>query len=195
MSKQTPPAPTASAIGRCPTIIQIVGRPDTGSLSRTIAPTDHPLFPKNHLIYLADILYRAWVAPWFSELSKWKKNLKENKITMTYFPFTSPILFKYQYLMKCKQNFVTFNQNDLQMEFFQIYVTFFTNWPCKMAASAVTKNSENKKQTISHELPNGFGHKFCHTDAFIEFLMWKHKAGEPKHSAEFLSEELCPFIF
>ena len=25
MSKQTPPAPTASAIGPCPTIIQIVG--------------------------------------------------------------------------------------------------------------------------------------------------------------------------
>ena len=40
MSKQPPPAPTASAIG--PTIIQIVGRPGTGSLPRTIAPSDHP---------------------------------------------------------------------------------------------------------------------------------------------------------
>ena len=37
-----PPAPTASAIGPCPTIIQIVGRPGTGSLSRTFAPPDHP---------------------------------------------------------------------------------------------------------------------------------------------------------
>ena len=37
MSKQPPPAPTASAIGPCPTIIQSVGRPGTGSLSRTIA--------------------------------------------------------------------------------------------------------------------------------------------------------------
>ena len=27
MSKQPPPAPTASAVGPCPTIIQIVGRP------------------------------------------------------------------------------------------------------------------------------------------------------------------------
>ena len=31
MFKQPPPAPTASAIGPCPTKIQIVGRPDTGS--------------------------------------------------------------------------------------------------------------------------------------------------------------------
>ena len=42
MSKQPPPAPTASATGPCPTIIQIVGRPGTGSLPRTFAPPDHP---------------------------------------------------------------------------------------------------------------------------------------------------------
>ena len=38
MSKQPPPAPTASAVGPCPTAIQIVGRPGTGSLPSTIAP-------------------------------------------------------------------------------------------------------------------------------------------------------------
>ena len=42
MSKQPPPAPTASAIGPCPTVIQIVGRPGIGSLPSTIAPPDHP---------------------------------------------------------------------------------------------------------------------------------------------------------
>ena len=42
MSKQPPPAPTASAVGPCPTVIQIVGRPGTGSLPSTIAPPDHP---------------------------------------------------------------------------------------------------------------------------------------------------------
>ena len=42
MSKQPPPAPTASAIGPCPTVIQIVGRPGTGRLPGTIAPPDHP---------------------------------------------------------------------------------------------------------------------------------------------------------
>ena len=42
MSKQHQPAPTASAVGPCPTVIQIVGRPGTGSLPSTIAPTDHP---------------------------------------------------------------------------------------------------------------------------------------------------------
>ena len=42
MSKQPPPAPTASALGPCSTVIQIVGRPGTGSLPSTIAPPDHP---------------------------------------------------------------------------------------------------------------------------------------------------------
>ena len=42
MSKPPPPVPTASAIGPCPTVIKIVGRPGTGSLSSTIAPPDHP---------------------------------------------------------------------------------------------------------------------------------------------------------
>ena len=44
MSKQPPPASTASAIGPCPTVIQTEGRPGTGSLPSTIAPPDHPLF-------------------------------------------------------------------------------------------------------------------------------------------------------
>ena len=39
MSKQ--PAPAASAVGPCPTIIQIVGRPGTGSLE----PSHHPTTP------------------------------------------------------------------------------------------------------------------------------------------------------
>ena len=38
MSKQPPPAPTASAVGPCPTVIQIVGRPGPGRLSRPIGP-------------------------------------------------------------------------------------------------------------------------------------------------------------
>ena len=42
MSKQPPPAPTASVVGPCPNIIQSVGRPGTGSLPSTIAPPDHP---------------------------------------------------------------------------------------------------------------------------------------------------------
>ena len=42
MFKQPPPAPTTSAVGSCPTIIQIVGRPGIGSLPRTIALPDHP---------------------------------------------------------------------------------------------------------------------------------------------------------
>ena len=42
MSKQPPPAPTASAVDPCPTVIKIVGRPSTGSLPSTFAPPDHP---------------------------------------------------------------------------------------------------------------------------------------------------------
>ena len=42
MSIQPPPASTASAVGPCPTVIQIVGRPGTGSLPSTIALPYHP---------------------------------------------------------------------------------------------------------------------------------------------------------
>ena len=42
MSKPSPTAPTASAIGPYPTVIKIVGRPGTGSLP--IAPPDQPLW-------------------------------------------------------------------------------------------------------------------------------------------------------
>ena len=42
MSEQPPPAPIASAVGPCPTVIQIVGRPGTGRLPSTIALPDHP---------------------------------------------------------------------------------------------------------------------------------------------------------
>ena len=45
MSKPPSPAPTARAIGPCPTVIKIVGRPGTGSLPSTIAPPDHPQNP------------------------------------------------------------------------------------------------------------------------------------------------------
>ena len=41
-SKNVQTIPTASAVGACPTIIQIVGRPGTGSLPSTITLTDHP---------------------------------------------------------------------------------------------------------------------------------------------------------
>ena len=43
MSKQSPPALTASAIGPCPTIIQISRTLGTESLPSTIALPDHPL--------------------------------------------------------------------------------------------------------------------------------------------------------
>ena len=46
MSKQPPPAPTASAGVPCSTIIQIIGRPGTGSLPRAIASPDHPFLVK-----------------------------------------------------------------------------------------------------------------------------------------------------
>ena len=61
MSKQPPPAPTASAVGPCPTVIQIVGRPGTGSLPSTIAPpltaseTYKCRLPDNASIFSAEI--------------------------------------------------------------------------------------------------------------------------------------------
>ena len=52
MSKQPPPAPTASTVGPCPTIIQIVGRPGTGSFPKTIAPPDHPSLIKGKCLFI-----------------------------------------------------------------------------------------------------------------------------------------------
>ena len=42
MSKQPPSAPTASAVGPCPTVIQIVGRP---ALEVYPGPSHHPTTP------------------------------------------------------------------------------------------------------------------------------------------------------
>ena len=53
MSKPPLPAPTACAIGPCPTVIKIVGRPGTGSLPITIAPPDHPSFRKGKIGIIA----------------------------------------------------------------------------------------------------------------------------------------------
>ena len=61
MSKQPPPAPTASAVGPCPTVIQIVGRPGTGSLTSTTRP------PTN-LIYIGGAFYTLEPTSGFVEM-------------------------------------------------------------------------------------------------------------------------------
>ena len=43
MSKQPPPAPTASAVGPYPNVSQTVGRPGTGSLNQHDRSTRPPL--------------------------------------------------------------------------------------------------------------------------------------------------------
>ena len=55
MSKPPPPAPTASAVGLCPTVIKTVGRPGTGSLPSTFAPPDHPLQIQASAILVFDL--------------------------------------------------------------------------------------------------------------------------------------------
>ena len=58
MCKHPTSAPTASAIGPCLTFIQIVGRPGTGSLPKTIAPLDHDRYREaNYLKYQEEHLY------------------------------------------------------------------------------------------------------------------------------------------
>ena len=70
MSKQPP---TASAVGPCPTVIQIVGRPGTRSLPRTIAPPDHPsmngicsgkIHKLSNKIYLNNPEMLFWLIGW-----------------------------------------------------------------------------------------------------------------------------------
>ena len=60
-------------------------------------------------------------------LSKWKKSIAE--LDHNDLPGTSCLCAQFclnaNISWNAEQNLVTFNQNDLQMEFFQIYVTFF----------------------------------------------------------------------
>ena len=56
MSKQPPPAPTVSAVGRCPTIIQISRTPRNCKLPSTIAPPDHPRFLHAYVVLLGIFL-------------------------------------------------------------------------------------------------------------------------------------------
>ena len=66
-----PPAPTASAIGPCPTVTQIVGRPGIGSLPRTIAPPDHPLdLTKLNFIIQSNLFYKRKYSNWFNRVKK-----------------------------------------------------------------------------------------------------------------------------
>ena len=67
MSKQ--PAPTASAVGPCPTIIQIVGRPGPGSLPRTIPPPDQPPLQKENK-------YMYWIVKHFSIVNSGATDMK-----------------------------------------------------------------------------------------------------------------------
>ena len=54
----TPPlAPTASATGPCPTTIRIVGRYGTGSLPRTIASPDRPIWDLIVLVSYHSLAY------------------------------------------------------------------------------------------------------------------------------------------
>ena len=76
MSKQPPPAPIASTVGPCPTIIQIVGRPGTGSLPSTNAPPDHPLYDWKELYTLADLNHRHMKSYFGQTINCLEKRLK-----------------------------------------------------------------------------------------------------------------------
>ena len=88
MSKRPPPAPTASATGPCPTIIQIVGRPGTGSLPWNITPPDHPITSLiKHIKDIETFIYLTRIDDW-SYLSTKKnviacKSRKENPQKLT----------------------------------------------------------------------------------------------------------------
>ena len=62
MSKQPPPAPTASVVGPCPTVIQTVGRPGTGSFTQH-QRTTRPLPIKNKEHYEATMPVEHKSAP------------------------------------------------------------------------------------------------------------------------------------
>ena len=85
-------------------------------------------------------------------------------------------VLKCQYLIKCWTEFSYVQSEWSAKGVASNLCHFFHQLTSKMAASAITKNSKNIKKTISHELPYRSYQNMCHTDAFIEFLMWRHKA-------------------
>ena len=79
MSKQPPPASTVSAVGPCPTVIQIVGRPGTGSLPSTIAPPDHPKILNTTWLYLVS---NIWYCNSPAHLGKFYKDIWPSSHTL-----------------------------------------------------------------------------------------------------------------
>ena len=80
MSKPPPPAPTASAIGPCPTIIQIVGRP---ALEVYPAPSHHPTTPgyvMNYVDLLPLACKEAIPSASFRRITVVKKKHKKNSL-------------------------------------------------------------------------------------------------------------------
>ena len=71
MSKQ-PTRTYASAVGPCPTVIQIIGHPRTGSLPSTITPPDHPLHPEQPKLHrVLAVLSAIGLKIFFPRMLRW----------------------------------------------------------------------------------------------------------------------------
>ena len=81
--------PAQSTIGPCPTIIQIVGCPGTGSWPRTIAPPDHPSWNYGFLeleYYYWHHVTVTWADPDTQKPCRWKASSSPKVIYVAYIP-------------------------------------------------------------------------------------------------------------
>ena len=82
-SKQPQPAPPASAVGVCPTVIQINRTSGTESLPSTYTPPDHPIFIDQILFTVVSM------RPWFRTAEPLGGRRYENGITHRFRPVVS----------------------------------------------------------------------------------------------------------
>ena len=128
------------------------------------------LFLKNHLIYLAETSYWALVGSWCLELLKWKKIY--SRIRSQWHTFYLRVLFclNANISWDAEHNLLTFNQNDLQMELFLIYVT----GKSKRAVAAVAKIVKTWKRQLSRTLDD-IRPTLCHISPRKKLLQLFHK--------------------
>ena len=115
-------------------------------------------FLQNHLVHLAEILYRALVGPCSRIRSQWPTSC-----------FCVQFCQNANISWNAEQNLVPFSRNDLQMESFQIYVT---EWAVQDGCQLLSLKIAKTWKWQSQEPLNEFRPILCHQSPYMKLLQF-----------------------